>query len=143
MGKGSRVGGSGWAGVHGSLVGMGRGFPGPKPSFAKKPKAKNGKKKEVKQPIPKFKGRGLTIPEQIKAGEKKVGRIWSEIKQTERKLLELNCQLESANSDLEKARNQPRKTALGQALHQASKAATKATGSQEPSRASINGRSTA
>lgn len=124
MGKGGYIGGS--TVIHAGSDWFGRGSVTSQPSEKKKskdePKRPAGKKRKGKkkgQPFPNPKGNGLTIPEQIKAAERKVERLASEISQTERKLLRLRNQLENVKKEVERARSLPRRTALGNALHKA------------------------
>lgn len=129
MGKGGYTGGS--TVIHAGTGWFGKGSVTSQPS-EKKPKneprqhrANKAKKKKPKQEYSNPKGNGLTIPEQIRAAERKVGRITSEIAQTERKIAELKRQLVDAKSVLEKTRNLPRRTALGDALLEAKRAEAK------------------
>ena len=79
-------------------------------------------KKKIKQ----FPSMGsLTIPEIISRATAKVGKIKSEIQLTERRLLKLREQLKSAERGLELAKNTPRRSAIGRALHEVQKKAEK------------------
>lgn len=124
MGKGGYNGGS--TVIHGGSNWFGRGSVTSQPAEAKKtePKLQSSQKREKKKPkqdYPNTKGNGLTIPEQIKAAERKAGRLASEIAQTERRLKELRSHLASAKDEIERAKNLPRRTVMGVALQKAEK----------------------
>lgn len=108
--------GSGWFGK-GSVTSQ----PGEKkkhPPRTSKPKKRKAKKGS---PTPRAKGNGLTIPEMIARAEKRVQAIHKEIANTKRRLAALERDLTRAQSQVEVARNTPRKTAAGAALHEAEK----------------------
>jgi hypothetical protein len=67
---------------------------------------------------------GLTIPEMIARSQDRVSQIKSDIRKLEGKLVTLREQLVLAERDLQKAKDTPRRSTLGQALHDAQKSGT-------------------
>lgn len=126
MGKGGYNGGStvinagsGWVG-RGSVTSQ---SGGPK----KKQSAVNTKSKRKKKgPKVDFsvskKGNGLTIREMVTKAEQRVLTIESDIVKAKQRLRTLERDLVRARLEVETARNLPRKTALGAALHDAQRA---------------------
>lgn len=68
---------------------------------------------------------GLTIPEMISRAKSKVDRLVAEIQREERKLAALREQLKSAEHQLQAARDTPRRSVIGKALHDAQRRAAK------------------
>lgn len=127
MGKGGYNGGS--TVIHAGSSWFGRGSvtsqPGEKkkrpPADTRPKRKKKGAKVDISAPK---KGSGLTIAEITVKAEQKVRALESDITKTKQRLASLERDLTRARSELDTARNLPRKTALGAALHEAEKAKT-------------------
>lgn len=133
MGKGGYNGGS--TVIHGGSGWFGRGSVTSQPGEKKKkqpiPPPNSKKKKKAKPSAPKNlapKGSGLTIAEIVARAEKKVRSVEGELSRAKSRVAALEQDLAKARAEAEKARDLPRKTALGMALHQGEKAKTKGTG---------------
>ncbi|WP_430445314.1 hypothetical protein [Sphingorhabdus contaminans] len=127
MGKGGYNGGS--TVIHAGSGWFGGGSVTSRPADKKKAsphslKPKRKKSAKVKNAVASKKGNGLTIAEKIRKADQKVLSLESEIGKTRRHLAALERDLTRAKSEAEAARNLPRKTALGAALHEAGKLKT-------------------
>ena len=89
----------------------------PQKPIQKPAKVKNTRKKKAKP----LRTGGLSIPEMMARSRGKVGRITSDIQKTERKLADLREKLKLAERELQRVKDTPRRSALGQALHKAQK----------------------
>lgn len=140
MGKGGYNGGS--SVIHAGSGWVGRGSVTSQPGERKKKqpiRPPNPKKKGTQYPatsLPPAKGGGLTIPEIIARADRKVKSIEAELARTRKKLSSLERELAMAMEDAAKARNLPRKTALGIALHEAEQ--TQPNGKPKKRKARIN-----
>lgn len=125
MSKGGYLGGS--TVIYVGSRWFGRGNTKSKPAENKKAppvptKPKREKNPQKSSPSLPRKGNGLTISEMVAKAEQNVRRIEGEIARTKQRLAALERDLIRALSESEIARNLPRKSAIGAALHAAEKA---------------------
>lgn len=99
MSRARRVGGSGWAGVHGSFIGL------PKSGGASKPSARVGKKPKKKPVSIKIDLASLPDNEEVQKAGKRVLAVQSDIENTKKRLVTLESQLALAMDKLKIAKN--------------------------------------
>lgn len=99
MSRARRVGGSGWAGVHGSFVGLS------KSGGRSKPGVRVGKKSSKKLAPKKIDLSKLPDTENVQRAGKRVLAIQTDIETAEKRLVTLKCQLSMAMDKLKVAEN--------------------------------------
>ena len=107
MSKARRVGGSGWAGVYGSFVGLSKG------SGRGKPRMGNNAKSKRKRTPKKIDLSALPDNEDVRRAAKRVLTVQTEIELAEKRLATLNSQLGAAMDKFQIALNLAQPTKKG------------------------------